>query len=180
MREQAAALADRLEKEIQTVATDVRRWTNTALRDAAAPPPHVGGYAEKFITRGFQIAAGREPTKRERQIAQGCVARQEREFAGLRTRMTFRPDVPTSLSVSDMDKLKPEQFLVGPAKGWNDQRGRWSAPYESIRTVERDAVPFALAATPACSNGVATANLFLHTANDPPACSSSNQEPQDS
>jgi hypothetical protein len=166
MREQAAAFADRLEKEIQIVATDVRRWTNDGSGEFQPPPPHFRGYTEKFITRGFQLAVGREPTKRERQLAREFVERQEREFAGLRTRMTFRPDVPTSLSVSYMDKLKPEQFLLGPANGWNYQRGRWSAPYESIRTVERDAGPFALAAAPAFSDGVVTANLFLHTANE--------------
>lgn len=140
MREQAAAFADRLEKDAPT--------------------------SDSFINRGFQLAVGREPSKRERQLAREFVARQEREFAGLRTRMTFRPDVPTSLAVSYMDTLMPEQFLLGPANGWNYQRGRWSAPYESIRTVERDAGPFALAAASAFSNGVVTASLFLHTANE--------------
>jgi cytochrome c553 len=169
MREQAAAFADRLEKECGGAPASSPALDSRALKageDAGAPPPHVGGYTEKFITRGFQLAVGREPTKRERQIARDFVERQEREFAGLRTRMTVRPDVPTSLSVSYMDKLKPEQFLLGPSNGWNYQRGRWSAPYESIRTVERDAGPFALAATPAFSNGMVTANLFLHTANE--------------
>ena len=140
MREQAAAFADRLEKDIRTVATDVRRWTNTV-----APPPHVGGYGEKFITRGFQFAVGRQPTKRERQLARDFMKRQQESFATLRTRMTFRPDAPTSLSDAYMGKLKAGDFLLGPQTGWNYQRGRWSGSYEGIRTVERDRGPFALA-----------------------------------
>ncbi|MSU35590.1 MAG: hypothetical protein EXS36_10835 [Pedosphaera sp.] len=49
-----------------------------------------------------------------------------------------------SLSVDYMNKLKPEQFLTGPQAGWSYHRGRWSAPYEGIRTVERERGPFGL------------------------------------
>lgn len=159
MREQAAAFADRLEKDIRTVATDVRRWTNTV-----APPPHVGGYGEKFITRGFQFAVGRQPTKRERQLARDFMKRQQESFATLRTRMTFRPDAPTSLSDAYMGKLKAGDFLLGPQTGWNYQRGRWSGSYEGIRTVERDRGPFALANAASFSNGMIEARVMLHTA----------------
>ena len=202
MREQAAAFADRLEKEwassvrsdvslapgfsqvktatqkstaasaalrapeaVETAAT-TRLQTNTGLKPGANERGIESKQIDSFITRGFQLAVGREPAKRERQLARDYVERQKREFAGLRTRMTFRPDVPTSLSVSYMDALKPEHFLIGPTNGWSYHRGRWSGPYESIRTVERDQGPFALAAVPGFSNGVVTANLFLHTANE--------------
>src|ERR1041385_5007637 len=99
---------------------------------------------DRFIERGFQLAVGREPTKRERQLARDFVQRQRDSFAAQRTRLTFRPDVPTSLSVSYMDKLKPEFFLIGPPVGWTYYRGRWSGAYEGIRTVERERGPFAL------------------------------------
>ncbi len=161
MREQAAALVDRVEKEVGRAAL-LRRQND----DATAAQQRSSTDVAAFITRGFQLAVGRDPTKRERQLAREFVERQEREFAGLRTRMTFRPDVPTSLSVSYMDKLKPEQFLIGPATGWSYHRGRWSSAYEGIRTVERDLGPFGLAPAPAFSNGVVTAKLFLHTANE--------------
>lgn len=159
MREQAATFADRLEKEIRTVATGVRRWTNTV-----APPPHAGGYDEKFITRGFQFAVGRQPTKRERHLARDFMKRQQESFATLRTRMTFRPDAPTSLSDGYMGKLKAGDFLIGPQTGWNYQRGRWSGSYEGIRTVERDRGPFALANAASFSNGMIEARVMLHTA----------------
>jgi hypothetical protein len=53
MREQAAAFADRLEKELGTVATDVRRWTNGASGESQPPPPHVGGYNENSSLAAF-------------------------------------------------------------------------------------------------------------------------------
>src|SRR6185436_4228546 len=83
MREQAAALAERISKSS-------------------------GESVERFVERGFQLAVGREPTKRQRQIARDFIQSQQGNFDALRTRMTFRPDVPTSLSVEYMSKLKPE------------------------------------------------------------------------
>jgi hypothetical protein len=164
MREQAAALADRLEQECGVVAADVRRRTNDASSEFQAPPPQVVGYMEKFIQRGFQLAVGREPTRRESELARDFIHRQRESFAALRTRLTFRSDVPTSLSVEYMNKLKPEHFLIGPSSGWNYHRGRWSGAYENIRTVDRERGPFALAAASGFSNGVVEAKVFLHTA----------------
>jgi hypothetical protein len=119
---------------------------------------------DAFIQRGFQLAVGRDPTRRERQLARDFIQRQQKDFAALRTRITFRPDVPTSLSVEYMNKLKTEHFLIGPQSGWRYHRGRWSAAYEGIRTMERDRGPFALATTPIFSNGVIEAKVILHTA----------------
>ena len=139
MQEQAAALAERLDHDS-------------------------GNKPDRFVERGFQLAVGREPTRRERQLARDFIARQQENFAALRTRLMFRPDVPTSLSVEYMNKLKPEQFLIGPASDWNYHRGRWSGAYEGIRTTERDRGPFALASARSFSNGVIEAKVFLHTA----------------
>jgi hypothetical protein len=139
MQQQAAALANRI--------TDV-----------------AGDNLARFISRGFQLAIGREPTRRERQVAREFIARQEKNFADLNTRLTFRVDVPTSLAVSYMNILKPEQFLNGPALGWTYYRGRWSPAYEGIRTVERERGPFALITAAEWSNWVMKAKVLLHNA----------------
>jgi len=144
MQEQAMAMAERLEKEARV--------------SAMAPS------LDALIERGFQIAVGRDPTQRERRLARDFIHRQEESFATLRARLTFRPDVPTSLSVEYMNKLKPGHFLVGPDAGWTYHRGRWSSAYEGIRTMERDRGPFALLTSPDFSNGLIEAKFILHTA----------------
>ena len=131
---------------------------------AARITKEAGDQPEPFIARGFELAAGRGPTQQERQLSRDFIQRQQRAFAALQTRLTFRPDVPTSLSVSYLEKLKPEMFLLGPQSGWSYHRGRWSGVYEGIRTMERDRGPFALAALPAFSNGAVEARVVLHTA----------------
>jgi cytochrome c553 len=133
-------------------------------RENAAASLKTGSETDAFIQRGFQLALGRDPTQRERRLARDFMQRQQESFASLRTRMTFRPDVPTSLAVSYMDKLQPEHFLLGPTTNWSYHRGRWSAAYEGIRTVERDRGPFALSGAPGFSNGVVEAKIVLHTA----------------
>ena len=139
MKQQAGGLADRIAKE-------------------------VGDKPDPFIARGFELAVGREPTKQERRLSRDFIQRQEKAFAALRTRLTFRPDVPTSLSVSYLEKLKGEHFLIGPQAGWSYYRGRWSGAYEGIRTMERDRGPFVLATLPGFSNGVVETKVVLHTA----------------
>ena len=159
MQQQAAAFADRLEQETGRAALPRRRNNETKTAQQRGPAG-----VDSFITRGFQLAAGREPTKRERQIALDFIQRQQESFATLRTRLTFRPDVPTSLSDGYMGKLKPENFLIGPQAGWSYQRGRWSGGYEGIRSVDRDRGPFALAGATSFSNGIVEAKVTLHTA----------------
>jgi hypothetical protein len=139
MQDQAAALAERLVNE-------------------------VGPRTESIVERGFARAVGRQPTRDERRRARQFIARQEKEFTRLRERLTFRPDVPTSLAVSYMDALTPQLFLRGPTNGWSYHRGRWSAAYEGIRTVERERGPFALASFPSWSNGTIQAVVTLHKA----------------
>ena len=119
---------------------------------------------EAFIQRGFQFAVGREPTRRERELSRDYINRQQKSFAALRTRLTFQPDVPTSLYIDYMSRLRPDQFLIGPKAGWSYHQGRWSAAYESIRSVERDRGPFAFSTAANFSNGFVEAKIFLHTA----------------
>ena len=159
----AASAASRAPNAVETAQT-TSNTVNTGLKPGANERAFDARFIDAFIQRGFQLAVGREPTKRERQIARDFIQRQQENFASLRTRLTFRPDVPTSLSVEYMNKLKPEHFLIGPQSGWSYHRGRWSGAYENIRTVDRERGPFALAVAPGFSNGVVEAKVVLHTA----------------
>jgi hypothetical protein len=153
LQEQASALADRLERE-----TGLATAPANSAESAAA-----GARLEAFLRRGFQLAVGRDPSRGELRLAREFVARQEQAFAGLRSRLTFRPDVPTSLSAGYMEALAPDLFLRGPGAGWRYHRGRWAGAYEGIRTVDRERGPFALAAGPAFTNGLVSLRLTLHT-----------------
>ncbi len=133
---------------------------------AARLTREVGVEPGRFIRRGFQLAVGRDPSEREREVARSFLKRQQEGFRLSRTRLTFRPDVPASLSVNYLEKLKPKNFLIGPDTGWNYYRGRWSGAYEGIRTMERDRGPFALLVASSFSNGVVDAKILLHTASE--------------
>src|SRR5262245_27891039 len=121
---------------------------------------------DRLIRRGFQLTLAREPTNQEVQRARQFLERQRRAFMHLRSRLTFRPEVPTSLAVEYMQKLKPEDFLVGPREGWSYHRGRWSGPYEGIRTVERERGPFALLEGRRFTDGIVEAKLVFHRASE--------------
>ncbi len=147
VQEQAAGLARRIQAE--TSATRERRPDTDA-----------------FIQRGFELATGRTPTRHELRTAREFLRRQESAFRALGTRLTFRPDVPSSLSDGYLEALPRDRFLLGPADGWEYFRGRWSGGYEGIRTVERDRGPFGLASTPPAgfTNGTVTARITPHVA----------------
>jgi mono/diheme cytochrome c family protein len=86
----------------------------------------------KEIDRAYALALGREPTDRERQISGAYIDRQTERFKALQSRMTFRPEVPSSLSADYLDKLHAEDFLSGPQAGWTYGRGLWGKGYEGI------------------------------------------------
>ncbi len=143
LQEQAAAFAERIVRDV-----------------GADGAPR----SETLIRRGFELAVGRGPSRQETRLAREFLQRQESAFAALRTRITFRPDVPTSLSGGYLDLLPIERFLIGPAEDWNYYRGRWSGGYEGIRTVDRDHGPFALASAASFTNGTIEARVTLHVA----------------
>jgi len=116
------------------------------------------------IRRGFQLALGRTPSPTESRLASDYLDRQQQAFASIQGRITFRPDVPLSLSVDYMAKLRPEHFLVGPARGWSYHRGKWSGAYEGIRTLDRDQSPFALWTGAFVSNAIIEVKLLPHIA----------------
>ena len=125
-----------------------------------------GPSPQQRLRRGFQLAVGREPTRRETALALAFLAQQEKAFASVRSRLTFRPEVPPSLSVDYMGRLQAADFLVGPADGWTYHRGRWSGAYEGIRAVDRARGPFALCRHESFADGTVEAKLVLHQASE--------------
>jgi len=107
-----------------------------------------------FIRAAYQRALARLPTTREAKVAREFVARQTDAFSKMSRRLTFRPDVPVSLSVEYMNQLKPDDFIIGPQDGWTCYRGHWAAAYEGIRTVDRQRGPFALLGRHFFENGI--------------------------
>jgi hypothetical protein len=125
-----------------------------------------GDRPEQQIRRGYQLAIAREPTSRELRTASAYLKRQAAAFKTIRSRLTFRPDVPASLSVEYMNQLKASEFLIGPGQGWSYYRGRWATAYEGIRTVDRQCGPFALWDGERFQDGVIEAKIVLDRASE--------------
>ena len=139
MRRQAAAFASRL------------------LNDGGAD-------AQKEVQRAYRLACGRDPSSREMRLAMSYLKRPAEAFTSILSRLTFRPDVPNSISVEYLGRLRPEDFMIGPRDGWSYYRGRWPGLYEGIRTVDRAGGPFALWGGVQCSDAVIEAKLTLQSA----------------
>src|SRR5262249_49367238 len=119
---------------------------------------------QKQARRAYQLALARDPGKRELQIALDFLNRQTDAARSICSRLSFRPNVPTSLSVEYMRQLESADFLIGPRDGWTYYRGHWSGVYESIRTVDRARGPFALWHGQRFADGVIEAKLVLDRA----------------
>jgi hypothetical protein len=119
LQQQAAAFAGRLERE-------------------------AGADVSRQIQRAYQLAFNRPPTRRETEAATALLRRQTAAFSGLSSRLTFRPEVASALSVDYFDRLPPSLFLLGPRAGWHYYRGSWAGAYEGIRVLDRARAPFAL------------------------------------
>lgn len=103
-----------------------------------------GDQAEKQVRRAYELALNRAPTSEEMEISRSWIKRQTSAFEGLRSRVTFRPDVSNALSTDYFGLLRTGQFYIGPTNGWTYHRGFWAPPYEGIRVVDPDRSPFAL------------------------------------
>lgn len=118
------------------------------------------------IRLGVQLVSGRRPTLREVELATSFLARQTASYGEIRSRLTFRPDVPASLYDAYRNQLQPSEYLRGPGTGWAYYSGRWSEPYEGIRTLDRQRGPFALWTGQAFADGQIEAGLLLHSASE--------------
>ncbi len=142
VQQQAASFADRV------------------IREANSPK------LEDRIRLAYHLALGRNPTPNEGKIARSFVHRQASAANAIQSRLTFRPDVPSSLSVGYMEQLNPTNYLVGPTRSWGYHRGRWSANYEGISSVERLRGPFALWKNHESEDVTLEANILLDRATD--------------
>jgi mono/diheme cytochrome c family protein len=118
------------------------------------------------IRRAYSLALGRLPTEREMQVAYHYQQRQATAFEALQSRLTFRPDVPSSLTVVYLNQLKNEDFLSGPRKNWSYARGFWGGGYEGIYLVDPARGPFALYDSAPFADGQFQGRLMLHNASE--------------
>ncbi|MDB5313108.1 MAG: hypothetical protein JWO38_7310 [Gemmataceae bacterium] len=157
------------ERQVTTVAPQALLLLNDAfLRDqadafAGRVRREAGSNPAKQVDRAYQLALGRVPTAREREVARAYLDRQAAAFTALADRLTFAPDVPGALHVGYLNKLAPVEMLLGPKAGWAYYRGAWSGGYEGIMNVDRARTPFALWAGPAFADGTVTARVTLST-----------------
>ncbi|HEY5312036.1 MAG TPA: DUF1553 domain-containing protein [Pirellulales bacterium] len=141
MQTQAAAFAERLERE---AGSDLRQQIRLAYR----------------------LAASRAPTEREVALAIEYCQRQEPQFAAIARRLTFRPDVPFSLTSGFLERLRPADLLAGPAHGWSYYRGRWVGGYEGVKSVDPLRGPFALWRGAVFANGAIDGRITLGEASE--------------
>lgn len=118
------------------------------------------------IRRVYSLALGRLPTEREMQVAFHYVERQATAFESLQSRLTFRPDVPSSLTIGYLNQLKGEDFLSGPRKNWSYARGLWGGGYEGIYVVDPARSPFALYDSASFADGQFHGRFMLHNASE--------------
>ncbi len=121
VQEQAAALARRVRREAGAGATDRR-----------------------LLERAWTLATGRPPRPDESDRLSAFLERQVPVWDGLRHRLSFRPDVPDTLSVPYFNALPADRFLVPPGPGWESHKGLWPREYEGNRALEPGRGPFAL------------------------------------
>jgi len=160
------------ERPVTTVAPQALMLLNDDFMQdrASAFARSVGAAARSDLTKAVRLAflraLAREPSASELKTAREFIARESTAFGQLLDRETFRPDVPSSLSVEYINQLQADDFLVGPHDGWQYHRGYWAAAYEGIRTVERQRGPFALATGHFFENGTVRAQLVFDRASE--------------
>jgi hypothetical protein len=120
-----------------------------------------GANVRDRINRAYRIAFARSPSSQETELALNFLRQQDRNAQAVRSRLTFRLDVPNSLFDEYMKQLKPADFLRGPREQWSYHRGRWSGAYEGIRSMDRQHGPFALWTGHAFADGTVQATLLL-------------------
>ena len=136
VQEQAAVLAQRVRLEAGAGAPDRR-----------------------LLQRAWTLATGRSPRPDESDRLSAFLERQASVWEGLRHRLSFRPDVPDTLSVPYFNALPAERFLVPPGPGWKSHKGLWPREYEGNRALEPGRGPFALWSGATVADGELEAEL---------------------
>jgi hypothetical protein len=103
-----------------------------------------GASIEHLLQHAWILATGRKPRPEESARLSQYHRRQESVWEGLRHRLSFRPDVPDTLSVPYFNALPADRFLVPPGDDWECHKGLWPREYEGNRALEPGRGPFAL------------------------------------
>lgn len=157
MHDQAVAFAKRLLNDVK-ITGDSARFGATPQEMSLAKSSAVQG----VLQQAFRMALARDPSARELSVARQFLDRQREKFGLLKSRLTFRADVPGTMNVSYFNQLSPEAFVVAPA-GWTRHRGHWPDSYEGNRIMERLNGPFALWPSMSVADGLIHGRLTLHT-----------------
>ncbi len=157
MHDQAVAFAKRLLNDAKS--------TGDLARPGATPQDV--GHSRPFSDQGvlqhaIRVALARDPSARELAVARQFLDRQREQFGSMKSRLTFRADVPGTMNVSYFNQLAPEAFVVAP-DGWTRHRGHWPDSYEGNRIMERSNGPFALWPNTSMADGLIQGRLTLHT-----------------
>ncbi len=140
------------ERPITTVAPQALMLLNDAfVQEQAVELAHrirteagSGASSETLLQHAWTRATGRKPLPEELARMSQYERRQESVWEGLRHRLTFRPDVPDTLSVPYFNALPPDRFLVPPGSDWECHKGLWPREYEGNRALEPGRGPFAV------------------------------------
>ena len=125
------------------------------VRRAGGPGASDGLLLQQAWTR----VTGRTPQPEEVAQMSEFLSRQTTVWEGLRHRLSFRPDVPDTLSVPYFNALPAERFLVPPSSGWESYKGRWPREYEGNKALEPGRGAFALWRGTTMSDGELTVDL---------------------
>ena len=140
------------ERPITTVAPQALMLLNDAfVQEQAVELAHrirteagSGASSETLLQHAWTRATGRKPLPEELARMSQYERRQESVWEGLRHRLSFRPDVPDTLSVPYFNALPPDRFLVPPGSDWECHKGLWPREYEGNRALEPGRGPFAV------------------------------------
>jgi hypothetical protein len=149
------------ERPITTVAPQALMLLNDAfVQEQAVELAHrirteagSGASSETLLQHAWTRATGRKPLPEELARMSQYQRRQESVWEGLRHRLSFRPDVPDTLSVPYFNALPPDRFLVPPGPDWECHKGLWPREYEGNRALEPGRGPFAFWSGAAVSDG---------------------------
>ena len=130
-------------------------FTKRLIREAESEPG-------QQIKHGYRLALGREPHEREMRIALDYLQQQTKAFTSIRSRLTFRPDVPESLNEGYLGRLQTKDMVIGPRVSWSYHRGFWGGGYSGIKTLDHARGPFALWQGEQFSDGIIHTRIMLH------------------
>ncbi|MCA9051816.1 MAG: DUF1553 domain-containing protein, partial [Planctomycetaceae bacterium] len=115
------------------------------------------------VQKLYRAVLQRMPTERELALACETLAGFESDRMATSGRISFRPDVPTSLYGDYRRSLAGERFLLGPDESWKYFSGVWGGSYEGIEVVEPRLGPFALWQGGEFQDGTLTGRLRMNS-----------------